>query len=356
VKASMNVKKLYSLVSDVCYGNYSPGQLVEFINIAQKIAVSYLRYQEITGKNIRPKYDDDLVNLEDISVDCIAGLFMRNEEGEFIHLKKYFHVIIESKEKVSNELVLMMLRRLVIKKTKQELSRIFRERDPEGAKILRNIRVAIRSSMHFEVFKEMGREFVHLVRVPDTGAQTILRRDVAEIPFKQLYQQFVEMYSSNDSVAVMMKKMLSIVEENSDFQNYLAVDVIAANIREITFQQFNEQLQNTIDAKSPFDDLQLKEVIKVNENILQYIHNKINNQYLSKNKIDDFKADIYKRAIYDFIQDFTNAKECDSNFRYLKKYIPNLTQQDYREKERSIFEYLVKVTKKSLRKKLKELL
>ena len=62
------------------------------------------------------------------------------------------------------------------------------------------------------------------------------------------------------------------------------------------------------------------------------------------------------KAIKDFVQDLTHAKECESNFKYLKRYIPNLTQQIYRDEERSIFEYLVKVTKKSLRKKLKDLL
>jgi len=83
---------------------------------------------------------------------------------------------------------------------------------------------------------------------------------------------------------------------------------------------------------------------------------KINDQYLNRNKITQQKADIYYLAISDFITELTQDKATDSNFKYLKRYIPELTQKSYREQERSIFEYLVKVTKKSIRKKLKELL
>ncbi len=265
-----------------------------------------------------------------------------------------------------------MLRRLVVKKTKQELSRIFRERDPEGAKIIRNIKVAIRTCSDLRSFREMGREFIY--RVSDTASEgqdpiggrrfdstfsdssmghRLLK---SSIPEKLLHQEFLEKYVPGDSVANMIKKMLNIVESFPDYQPYLAIDVIAAIIREVTFQHVREKLSNDIDEHSPLSDLQSKEIEQVNAFIINAIHQKINQQYLRKKKISSEKAEIYCRAIVDFVNELTQGKETDSNFRYLKRYIPNLTQQEYREKERSIFEYLVKITKKSLRKKLKELL
>ena len=350
----MESGKLFYLIRDICADSYTPTKLVEFIDICQKTSISYLKYQEVLGKNIRPKNSEGANDLEDVAIDCIAGLFMRNDDGEFKQLIKYFNPILESEEELEEKVVLMMLRRLVVKKTKQELSRIFRERDPEGAKIIRNIRVAIRNSDQFKSFKEMGREFVYIETTK--GDNKKLRRDVSEIQQKFLYQQFLELYSPTDSVSVMMKKMLSIVINNAEYQNFLAIDVIANIIRDVTYQQFKEEVSNDIDTTSPFQDLQIKEVNEVNQSIIQLIHNKIEKQYLKKNKLNRQKADIYFKAINDFVQDLTHAKECESNFRYLKRYIPDLTQQIYRDEERSIFEYLVKVTKKSLRKKLKDLL
>ncbi len=362
----------------ICACRYSPSDLTDFVNISQKIAISYLKYLEVIGRNIRPKKSEGVNELEDVAIDCIAGLFMRNENGEFVQLQRYFSSKIEADSEFSEIEAASMLRRLIVKKTKQELSRIFRERDPEGAKIIRNIKVAIRSSDELVSFKEMGREFVYLV--DDTteadfpedesldGGDVSVAMNVQSkislkaerlknpIPEKILFQNFLHKYNPSDSVAAMMKKMLTIVGEFPDYQNFLAIDVIATIIRDVTFQHVRERLSNTVDNHSPINDLQTKEIDQVNTVIIEIIQQKISKQYLRKEKISSEKAEIYSKAIVDFVHEMTQGKETDSNFKYLKRYIPNLTQQQYRENERSIFEYLVKITKKSLRKRLKELL
>ncbi len=368
----MESGKLVQLVRKICDCNYSASELTEFIDISQKIAISYLKYLEVIGKNIRPKKAEGLNELHDVAIDCIAGLFMRNDKGEFIQLQRYFVPKIRANATFSELEASSMLRRLIVKKTKQELSRIFRERDPEGAKIIRNIKVAIRTCSDLKSFREMGREFIY--RIGDMNSEpepfnmgqhhASSAADLStgqpflkcSIPEKLLYQEFLEKYIPGDSVANMIKKMLDIVESFPDYQPYLAIDVIAAIIREVTFQHVREKLSNDVDEHSPLSDLQSKEIEQVNQSIIHLIHQKINQQYLRKKKITAEKAEIYCKAIVDFVNELTQGKETDSNFRYLKRYIPELTQQEYREKERSIFEYLVKITKKSLRKKLKELL
>ncbi len=370
----MESEKLVQLVRSICAHDYSVSQLTEFVNISQKIAISYLKYLEVIGRNIRPKKAEGLNELEDVAIDCIAGLFMRNEKGEFTQLQRYFGPKIGTDLTFSELEACSMLRRLVVKKTKQELSRIFRERDPEGAKIIRNIKVAIRSSVDLKSFREMGREFIYTAAHSNSNPDDYedqLANEINEqennpaidetqfksaIPEKLLYQHFLEKYDPSDSVATMMKKMLQITQSYGEYQHYLGLDVIASIIRDVTFQHVREKLSNDVDENSPLSDLQSKEIDQVNQAIIDIIHQKINQQYLRKRKITPDKADIYCRAIVDFVNELTQGKETDSNFRYLKRYIPNLTQQEYREKERSIFEYLVKITKKSLRKKLKELL
>lgn len=374
----MESGKIVPLVRNICASNYSPGDLTEFVNISQKIAISYLKYLEVIGRNIRPKKSEGVNELEDVAIDCIAGLFMRNDRGEFTQLQRYFGPKVEPGTSLDEIEASSMLRRLIVKKTKQELSRIFRERDPEGAKIIRNIKVAIRSSNDLKSFREMGREFIYIDRQSNNNCYEKLGdednynwgdnnqssdnpiensdRLKVGIPEKLLYQQFLEKYDPSDSVAAMMKKMIEIVMSYPEYQHHLALDIIATIIRDVTFQHVREKLSNNVDVNSPLSDLQSKEIEQVNQGIITIIHQKINQQYLRKKKITTEKATIYCRAIVDFVNEFTQGKETDSNFKYLKRYIPHLTQKQYREKERSIFEYLVKITKKSLRKKLKELL
>lgn len=370
----MESGKLFPLIRNICARSYTPSELTEFVSISQKIAISYLKYLEVIGRNIRPKNSEGLNELEDVAIDCIAGLFIRNEYGELIQLQRYFGPKIGT-DSCPNEMEFTsMLRRLIVKKTKQELSRIFRERDPEGAKIIRNIKVAIRSSQELQSFKEMGREFIYFNSNGNSNTNQMVELEKREtedlidyqnskverlkhsIPERLLFQHFLETYDPSDSVASMIKKMLAIVCHFPEYQSYLAIDVVASIIRDVTFQHVREKLSNDVDMNSPLSDLQAKEIEQVNQTIIDLIHHKINNQYLIKRKISPEKAEIYCKAIVDFVNELTQGKETDSNFRYLRRYIPELSQQQYREEERSIFEYLVKITKKSLRKKLKELL
>ena len=217
----MESTKSIPIVRNICECNYSPGELIEFIDISQKIAISYLKYLEINGRNIRPKQPEGINELQDIAIDCIAGLFKRNDDGEFVQLKRYFGEKINSDKKPVEMKIFSMLRCLIVKKTKQELSRIFKERDPESAKIIRNIRVAVKNGMTFNTFREMGREYIYFNQLETeqiagvteeriatiTNLDDFLKRDKPVIPEKVLRAQYFDIYNPKDHVSTSIKKM-----------------------------------------------------------------------------------------------------------------------------------------------------
>ena len=45
----MKTTNLKQLVCNLCSGQYSQSEVVEFINLTQKISLSYLKYQEMMG-------------------------------------------------------------------------------------------------------------------------------------------------------------------------------------------------------------------------------------------------------------------------------------------------------------------
>jgi len=378
----MHLKNLSALIKRICHGTFSHCELLEFVNLSQRIALSYLKYQEVTGKNIsldkRGAYND----LEDVAMDCIATLFMRDSNNQFTQLRKYFADVMNNPVELDNSELLIKLRGLVIKKTKQELSRIFRERDPEGAKILRNVRVALKSATDLDSFKEMGREFIYsailatsskydpdiiltktnFIPPENSNAQLKeimnrnLRRHLPAIPERILRQQFLIHYSPKDPVSILIRKMLWIVARHSEFQNYVALDVVVNMIRLMNQEMFHERMVSDVESESPLDNLRHKEIDQAVNESIEFITQKIKKQYVHKNKIDQKKARIYLNTINDLITDLASGKNTDSNFNYLIRYLPDLTQRRYREEERSIFEYLVKLAKGALIKKLETLL
>jgi hypothetical protein len=356
---------------------------MEFVNLSQRIAVSFLKYQEVTGKNISLDKRGTYNNLEDVAIDCIATLFTRDEKAQFIQLKKYFANFVNDIDPITDNDILIKLRGLIIKKTKQELSRIFRERDPEGAKILRNVRVALKSAPDLGSFREMGREFLFSeisATSADADPDRILtkqeitprgeenpgksrdelypnfRRRQPAIPERVLRQEYLNHYSPKDPVSIQVRKMLWIVGRNSEYQNFVGLDVVVDIIRTMNQEMFHESIITEVESESPLDRLRNKEIEKVVYSSINFITQKIEKQYVEKNKIAQEKAKIYLNTIIDLIQDLANGRTTDSNFSYLIRYLPEMTQKQYREEERSIFEYLVKLAKNDLVKKLQALL
>lgn len=404
----MDAKRLSYLVPRIVQGGYSQGELCEFINLVQKISLSYLKYQEVIGKHIRWERRGKSGELEDMAIDCVAGLFMRNENNEFVQLRRYFGPYLDGHSELNDVELLIMLRRLVIKKTKQELSRIFKERDPEGAKIIRNIRVAVKNARDLGIFREMGREYIFVRNAAPVGrslahaeayAETAkkksgppallkeaykgkpapapapvnvmpvvkanelseeelvyLRKSKPSIPEKTLKNQYLELSTAKDHVSTTIRKMLSVVKTDERFQNFLPTDVVARLIRHTNLEMVRTRLISQIEDISPLDYVRLKEIERAKKRVLQRVRLKIHSQYVASGKVSTEKGEIYFKTLADVLDDITHSKKIESYFRHLRKYIPDLTQRRYREEERTIFEYLGKLTKKWFRELLKDLL
>lgn len=358
----MNNFELTNLIRSICDGTYCQTQLVQFINLSQKISLGYLKYQEVTGKRISGERLETEIELEDLAIDCIAELFCRDEDDNFVQLKRYFEPKFEETPEITEAEVLILIRRLIVRKTKQELSRIFRERDPEGAKIVRNIKVAIRSSEKLYVFRDMGKDFVFYsngyrvedeIDIDNEEIIKYLRRTNPPIPEDILQTKFVDIYNPNDSVSAAIGKLLETVYRNNEYQNFLSVDIVVKFLRKVKFEAYKEKAKADEHVPTPVDNLESKEIESYITVVMDSIWSKIQSQYLSTGKLQVDKADIYNKALKDVLYDLIQKKDNSSYFRNLKHYLPELTQQDYRSHERSVFEYLAKVAKREFRGYLK---
>jgi len=389
MNTTVTSSKLPQLVASICTGDYREMELTEFVSLVQKISLSYLKYQEVIGKHIRWERNKNMGELEDLALDCVAGLFMRNEENEFIQFKKYFLQNEMDPAELDEVELLVMLRRLVIKKTKQELSRIFKERDPEGAKIVRNIKVAIKSSDEFQSFKEMGREYIYSVngileslqddsvpenpvnfgndntdrnernsndKILDDKFVEYLRKSQPAISEKSLRGEYLNLYHPKDPVSAGLRKMLKVVKSDERYQNFLPLDMVARIMRNTNLEMARDKLTSQITDTSPLDDLKLKEIEKRKVAVLKKIHKKIQNQYVVTGKISEEKGEIYYKSLAEILDDISQGKKYDSYFKHLRRHMPQLSQKAYRNEERTIFEYLGKLIKKWFRESLIELL
>jgi len=357
----MKRANLIQLVGNLCSGHYSQAELIEYINLAQKISVSYLKYQEMLGKRISGNATSADLEFSDLAMDCIADLFTRNDDGCFIQLKKYYEMRLAELPSADDADVLMLTRRLIVRKTKQELSRIFRERDPEGAKIIRNIKVAIRTADNLHIFRELGKEFVFFHASPPVNLHTakarmLLRHAQPPLTEEMLYKQFIGCYDPADSVSVTIRKLMQSVSALHTSQNFISLDLIVKLIRSVKFEACREWLSTADRVPTPADHLETKEMEGFIDLVMAQMWDRLDTQYLRTRKLSSEKAAIYHRALRDVLYDLIQKRDTSSYYRNLKFYLSHLTQKEYRHSDRSVFEYLAKLAKKEFRKHLAEML
>lgn len=356
---------LTQLVLNICSGNFCQSELIQYINLTQKISLSYLKYQEMLGKRISEERPESENELSDMALDCIAELFARDETGNFSQLKRYYEAKFSEMHEIADADVLILTRRLIVRKTKQELSRIFRERDPEGAKIVRNIKVAIRTSEKLYLFRDMGKEFVFygngmLINkgeiIFDENLNQYLRKQHPPISEDVLHQYFLDLYNPSDSVSVIIRKLLQRIYTLEYYQNYISLDAIVKMVRNVKFDAFRERMIAKEKVPTPADNLESKEIEGYIDLVMESMWTRLDSQYLKTEKLKKDKAVIYHKALREVLNDLIHKKDNSSYFRNLKYYLPELSQQAYRQQERSIFEYLAKLAKKEFRKYLAEMI
>ncbi len=360
----MKNANLTQLVYTICDGSYSQASLIQYINLAQKISLSYLKYQEMLGKRISGDAWEADLELADLAMDCIAELFGRDDNGRFPQLKKYYEGKFAEMPFINDAEVLILTRRLIVRKTKQELSRIFRERDPEGAKIVRNIKVAIRTASDLHLFRELGKEYVFHGDIPKWDpshaltrpVQDYLRRTLTPIPEEILHKLFLDNYHSGDSVSVSIRRLLTALHALADNQNFCGVDAVVKLVRYVKFDTCRDRLAAGDAVATPADELESKEMEQYITVVMDSIWERLDSQYLRTQKLPVEKAAIYYKALRDVLYDLIQKRDTSSYYRNLKFYMPNLTQMEYRQQERSVFEYLAKLAKKEFRKYLCEML
>ncbi len=341
-----NIAGLSKIVQAVCSGDYSVNQLSVLVYRCYNIAYSFLICEETRGKAIGG-YGKQPESLEDMTWDCIASLFARDSNEQFQLLRRYFgHYLAGSNNPPTDEEVFISLQRIVINRTKQELVRIFAERDPEGAKILRNIKLALKDKVRFYVFSDFRGHFATLRRTSHN-----LREGLPQIP-KEVIENRLSPNSCAQSTPALIEEILSIVSELDDCRNYLAIEDLSEIVRHTISGGRGLAL---IPQQSPSDAILSQEMADKKEEVLRDIRSWLKQSYIEKNKMDGETLNHYCNALREVLDHFVDGWAEKSYYEYLSAYMPNLSKEEYMKLERPRFEYIAKTAKDRLREELKKL-
>lgn len=304
-------------------------------------ARAYLRYKlSNSDERLLQRY----LKRENIAWDCIASLFERNEQGQYVIFDDFFdsselHQLDESETK-------MMLRRLVFSKVNDGIFRNFGAFDPSLRKIIRNIKRAVKDMDELAVENKSEQK---VVRFTSTE-----REEGPAMPPELLEIRLFHRLEDKIQMPDIMRELSELLQQQQMYRPSVDISQLALCIRKV-YARMNDFLDAEQNARGQpvfYDDEIESQIQKAVDNQKEQLAS----TYLASGKLEEDRFETYFKAVSDILIDeyVQNNPKADTYFEHLKTYMTDLEKEIYREQHRQYLEYMVQKTREELVESLRE--
>jgi len=338
--------KIWVLLMAVSKDLISHTQLTELVKTSRLIIQSYLFNYRSDVLNLVSRNG---ITVTDLSYDCLAEVFSRNGENRYYIITKFLFSLNLTIQETKPINLYLAYKSFLIKVANAQLSKLYSETDPIGAKILRNIKDVVRQSDKFCITKELRGQFL-------TVKECYGITSSVEFPFDRLLLEF----SSPDietNTNSLLNRLHEILFNQNEYRRVISLTQTVQlfkkyfNAEEISSTEINENYFATHINSNGFEDYEIDQIRQKVEN---YIKKKILLDYFVKEKVTKKEAESIYLAIRDIISDwFYGVATKDSIYDYFITH-HHAEKVEYVKTYKTKVEYLVKLAREEFAKYLLE--
>lgn len=330
---------LKSTLNQIFSGDHTHQAVNHLVQICFKIALAYLHHRLRRGSLVDNQFG---ISNEDLALDCIAELYQRDDNGQFIVLEQYFNSA--KWEALSEEEIKVALRRLVFSKVNEGLFRNYREEDPNLAKIIRNIKEASKQDKR-----------VHLVRTRDSSwlvvgpsADEPNHLPLAPVEVLEAFMRSVVCTTSNTYKAV--SALADFVAEHPHYCNGYPMSAFAQVLRASFIGRVTPETQTE---ELSFEPIEVENAI---QRAVSKVRNSLQDSYVRGGKLSLTLFNNYVDAVKKILKStFTLYPDSiDSQYEALQTVMPGLSKDVYMSQHRNILQYLFKLSRTEMLAYLKD--
>jgi len=289
----------------------------------------------------------EIDDINDLAHDVIASLFKRNDKGEFVYLKRYFsrHMDLITKDP-SHALVLSKI--LVVARTRQGLVEYFKEVDPNGAKIYRNLKMTPKRNPQVVEFRLNNETYFYLKsnkikRIPDD-----LHPELPEVDSAQTVSWLMSAEKSHKTTPRIVGRLLQLIKEDGRYRHFISLSLLFECWRKYEGLIHPVPLDKLNLTSSESVEIADKSWQRVVAQLKKFIEHTIHKTYLNKGKIDKLTAQRYQTIASHYFEDIINGAPKTSLNGYIKKVFDDSNPSAHRIR----LEYIIKQSKLFLKEKL----
>jgi hypothetical protein len=298
------------------------------VDTVYKIARNYVFY----NKSKVPNFSGNVSDLQDLAIDAISSLFIKNGNGKYPICKSFE----EWNPSIRNEEdALFFLNKLTANRVEQHISKCLKEADPVFSKILDTLNYAIKK-YDYKKCRILGQVF-------------ILKNDTVNLQIKTFSFEDLRNVPSNSfqSIDKVFEKLFKHFADDGGVDVAIPLNALAIRIKNIqSFIQKNNVDSNTIESTIYLNDI-------VQEGYNAAVH-KLNESYYNKGKLSKSETEIFSLTLQDISKDILNGTMSNGLYKYFQNNMNIISKEDYQLQYHNVLEYLLKVMKNSIKIELEK--
>lgn len=300
--------------------------------LCRALAIASVRRRQAAA---RIGWGSPVLDEEDIIQESFVQLFRRDGAGRFTEIERYFRRMLPGHGSASDAAILQTLRRLVTVKVSNGIVTVYSRTDPALGRVLRNLRLALKRSTLFEIFQRFGEDYLRPVGIPALP-------QLEPIPLTAVRNGLGEAALAADRTPEMLRKLHIVLAGESRFQPILPLVQLALILR----ATYGGEPDGAESVPPPETD-DTPEVVQA---LCRRLHLHWHPKYVGTGKMgnEEFHSicGALKRSL------LAQGSDGQSYFEHLKAEMPGLTKERYRERYRTILEYMVKTARRELYEEL----
>ncbi len=314
-------------------------ELDQLVSICHDLALVRVK-NRITAFSLQSRFQ--FSSFSDLAYDCIADLFLQDERGNHIQLKSFFDGTDLSI--ISDEQLLVNLRRLVFSRVQHGIFRILNEIDPQLGRLIRSIKLASEGLPNFSLVEKYG----EMCLIPSSGESL---EHLPAMDIEKLEMELAEAVNRENHVPSMLASLSRFLSRQTDFSRVVPVVRLAIAIR----NRYVRKHEDGEPVAVVDENLTHQEAGTILSEVSESIRRQGHEKYVIRKKIPATDFENYMSVIETMLTvKYVHAADGDASlFGCLQKFYPSLDRSAYKKQHRARLEYLYRIADQEANRRLR---
>ncbi|KAF0152899.1 MAG: hypothetical protein FD143_827 [Ignavibacteria bacterium] len=331
-------QRIKAILINIYNGQHNHSEITDLVKISRVVVISHFSRNR---KHTTYLCCKNGFSLADLAYDCIGEVFEKSYNGEFKNLKTFFASLNKCIHETLPAEVYVAYKSLLMRIAEAQEARLFAQFDPNGFKIIRNIKEKISEENLFVLVKKNNELVLKFSTIEQSNSLPYLSVD-------DITTDFISLAKNGKSTVQFLNSLYKVIETQINCRKEILLSDAVELFKRVygISDKFNGASDDNFENLSYQPKLGELEIGEIRIKVLCRLKEKILLNYYAKGKITKEQANAMYSSLDDLINDWIElGTNSDSFYEYFNSRL-EINKREYQIHIKDKMEYLVKEARK----------